>query len=84
MEELEQYIVEDVGVGIMLLKSLQTDHDLYKTLYIKQIRYFEEYEGGTVINLRRRDTEKESYYIYIDLSIDKFLVRFKQSLKKCK
>ena len=84
MEELEQYTVEDVGVGIMLLKSLQIDHDLYKTLYIKQIRYFEEYEGGTVVNLRRRDAEKESYYIYIDLSVDKFLVRFKQSLKKCK
>lgn len=84
MEELEQYIVEDVGVGIMLLKLLQTDHDLYKTLYIKQIRYFEEYEGGTVVNLRRRDAEKESYYIYINLSVDKFLVRFKQSLKKCK
>ena len=84
MEELEQYTVEDVGVGIMLLKSLQIDHDLYKTLYIKQIRHFEEYEGGTVVNLRRRDAEKESYYSYIDLSVDKFLVRFKQSLKKCK
>jgi hypothetical protein len=84
MEELEKYNIEDVGVGILLLKSLELEHDLYKTLYTKQIRYFEEYEGGTVINLRRRDTEKESYYIYIDLSVDKFLVRFKQSLKKCK
>ena len=80
-DTLTKYKVFKCGIGIIVLVNDDLEH---KVIDVRKVRGFKP-NGNleTLLQLRRRDKNRESYDLIIRLPIDGFAARFSQALKNC-